>query len=132
MIWVIPDIKELKIFSDNGESVCRLAKWMEFFHALAFGRLFVWEGNGANVRPVHFCDFYRYIEETSHYSSDGSENTHGGYHKKLKRQKSIWYSPKKTANLVTDFSPSKRSAFPTKNYSLPECLIWKHNQKAWW
>lgn len=132
VIWVIPSIDQLKIFREDHQDVCRVPKWLECIHAMGFGRIYVWSGNGETVIPIHFDKFTRYIPEKDFYNSDGEYMTAGGYDKTLKDRKIVTYAPKKIIDIGTDFYSRKRDYFYTKNYSLPSCLIWRDSMKSWW
>lgn len=132
VIWVIPSIDQLKIFKEDNQDVCRVPKWLECIHAIGFGRIYVWSGNGESVIPLHFCKFTRYVHEKDFYNSDGEYMIAGGYDKTLKDRKIVKYAPRKIIDIGTDFYSSKRDYFYTKNYSLPSCLIWRDSMKSWW
>lgn len=134
VIWVIPNINELKIVTDKEENkkITKASKWKIFFHSLAFGRIYIWSGNGSFVNVIHFDDFERYVQETSYYDSSGNEESHGGYYKKLKTIKTINRAPFGEINLAEHFTSSDREPFETKNWTIPRCSIWKDNKGTWW
>ena len=87
VIWVIPSIDQLKIFKEDNQDVCRVPKWLECIHAMGFGRIYVWSGNGESVIPLHFGKFTRYVHEKDFYNSDGEYMITGRYDKALKDKK---------------------------------------------
>lgn len=132
VLWIIPSMDELKIFNDDGQLVSRVHKWIEWLHALTYGRIYVWSGNGENVMPIHFTGFMRYIPPREFYDSEGECTSVGDYYKRLKDRKSVIQSPQKYINIANDFQISHRDRFDTKNYTLPSCLIWHDSLKKWW
>lgn len=123
VIWIIPSISQLKIFIDDYREVSRVPKWLECIHALAFGRIYVWTGEGETVTPVHFDNCKRYIPIT---------DFGGGYYRILKDRKTVVFSPCRYLQLSTDFHMTYRKYFSTKNYSVPECRLWHDSLKTWW
>lgn len=132
LIWIIPNIGELSIYPDKGENVCNAQKWKIFFHSLFYGRLYVWSGQGALVNAVHLGEFQRYVEESSYYDSYGSQITHGGYYKSLKRIKTVSQCPYREMDLAIDFKSIYRKAFTKGKWLTPECLVWLDRNPAWW
>ena len=133
VIWIIPNMDELKIYTDEGESVCKAAKWKIFFHALGMGKLYVWAEHEAFVKVVHLSEFKRYVQESSYYDSYGDEVTHGGYHKALKTVKTVELAPFGEINLADNFRASFRSEeFKTTNWSIPVCSTWADDKGFWW
>lgn len=123
VIWVIPSIDQLKTYREDNQDVSRVPKWLECLHALAYGRIYVWSGNGETVMPIHFDKFTRYIPSNEFYNSDGEYMEVGGYDKVLKDRKVVTPAPQGFVDIGTDFYSSQREYFPTKNYTLPSCLI---------
>lgn len=132
VIWIIPSIDQLKIFREDNQDVSRVPKWLECLHALAYGRIYVWSGNGETVMPIHFDKFTRYVPPNEFYNSDGEYMDVGGYDKVLKDRKTVVPAPQGFVDIGTDFYSSQREYFPTKNYALPSCLIWHDSLKKWW
>ena len=132
VIWVIPSIDQLKIFREDNQDVSRVPKWLECLHALAYGRIYVWSGNGETVIPIHFDKFTRNIPPNEFYNSYGEYMEVGGYDKVLKDRKVVTHAPQDFIDIGTDFYSSKREYFHTKNYTLPSCFIWHDSMKKWW
>lgn len=131
VIWIIPSIDQLKIFREDNQDVSRVPKWLECLHALAYGRIYVWSGNGETVMPIHFDKFIRYVPSNEFYNSDGEYMEVGGYEKVLKDRKIVIPAPRGFVDIGTDFYSSQREYFSTKNYTLPSCFIWRDSMKKW-
>lgn len=132
VIWIIPSIDQLKIFREDDQDVSRVPKWLECLHALAYGRVYVWSGNGETVIPIHVDKFTRYVPSNEFYNSDGEYMEVGGYDKVLKDRKIVVPAPQSFVDIGTDFYSSQRKYFSTKNYTLPSCNIWLDSIEKWW
>ncbi|MTJ91569.1 MAG: competence protein CoiA [Desulfovibrio sp.] len=102
VIWVIPSIDQLKIFREDNQDVSRVPKWLECLHALAYGRVYVWSGNGEAIIPIHFDRFTRYVPSKEFYNSYGEYVEVGGYDRTLKDRKIVLPAPE-LVSIGTDF-----------------------------
>lgn len=132
VLWIIPSLEKLKIFRDDYKEVARVPKWMEFLHALSFGRLYVWSENGASVIPIHLEKVLRHVHYDEVYNSYGEYMTVGGYNKRLKDRKEIVKYPHGLIKIANDFNQKLREQFSTKHYTLPRCLLWQDSYRRWW
>lgn len=132
VIWVIPELKQLKFFDDSGHKVCRVPKWLEFIHALNYGRVYVWTGNGSLVQPIHFGTMYREVPSNEFYDSSGEYRIVGGYDRALKDRKTVIPFRSGFLDLASNFKPTTRTPFPTKNYTIPQSNIWMDVLPPWW
>ena len=106
-----------------------LKAWEKWVHATYYGRVYYWIDK-LNLIPIHFSDYYNYIEAKEWYNQYGDLQTAGGYHIISKRYK----IPKKgnIVNIIDDFKPKLKEAWSGGYINTPECKIIIDKNQKWW
>ena len=153
IIWLLPDNKpaNLKYVEEEKKYVCRPHEWHKFLHAMYFGKLYYWKYDSF-ICPVHLDKYEYYVEPgnwvedfyddigdrlegTYWHDENYYEAEYGGYMKTHKNQKCVCW-PNDDADtcldIVTDFRPTIRKPFQSKNWTVPPAKLWIDNLRKWW
>ena len=103
--------------------------WEKWCHATYFGRVYYWMSD-LTVVPVHFSDYFLYVETSSWYNEYGEEQSAGGYQKTSKRYKTPQLGRK--LNLATDFRPTVKPSWQGGSVYVPKCKIYCDKLRKWW
>lgn len=132
VIWIVPSMDLLKIFREHELNMSRVPKWMAALHTLAYGRIYVWSGDGDSVIPVHFKKVYRHIPYDEFHDSEGEYRYVGEYDRLYRDRKVVIPAPQGSICIGTNFHASNIKEFSTKTYKVPACSIWHDSLKKWW
>lgn len=128
IVWVVP------LKADIGESFFRPRLFEKFLHSMYYGRVYYWRaGFGCKVLPIHFQAAERWINESTWFDTDQSEErTEGGYWKIFKTIKKP--NPAQLLDISKHFFFEHAMEFVPENEELkvPERLIFKDNLTKWW
>ena len=103
--------------------------WEKWLHATYFGRVYYWL-NAAAVLPIHFGEHLLWVEESTWYDSDGSENRGGGYYKRSLRYRTPQAGL--PVQIARDFRAILRSPWAGGSIQVPHCRLYTDTQRPWW
>jgi len=104
--------------------------WEKWCHSAYYGRVFYWD-EGLWFHAVHFSSYVTYVEQSTWYSSDGEEQSAGGYDRVSRRYKTPVHG--RRVHLCRDFLREERSPWAGGSVDIPRCrLFHTRRQRKWW
>lgn len=103
--------------------------WERWLYTAYSERVYYWKDN-LDIQPIHFNDYFLYVEHRTWFNSHGDQESAGGYHKQSKRYRTP--CPGKVVDLLSDFQPATQMSRRTDEFVVPPSKLLVDKLNNWW